>query len=97
MTPILAESIYWHFPVLLVAVSLIYSATRYEDWGAILREAVSWGARMAVFLISIGVALYVATIIPLWATTTLVVIVALFVIYGSIHSWRQPPAKTATH
>ena len=42
MTPLIAESIYWHFPILLVTVSLVYSATRYENWPDILREAVQW-------------------------------------------------------
>lgn len=59
MTPILAESIYWHFPILIVTVSLIYSATRYEAWGDILKEALFWGGRMTLFLVSIGVVLFV--------------------------------------
>jgi hypothetical protein len=63
MTPPLAESVYWHFPVLLVVVSLVYSATRFEAWDQILREAVSWGARMAGFLVTIGVALYLVSIL----------------------------------
>lgn len=62
MTPLLlAESIYWHFPILLVVVSLIYSATRFEQWPAILAEALSWGTRMAIFLASIGVVLYLVS------------------------------------
>jgi hypothetical protein len=51
-------SIYWDLPVLIVVVSLVYSATRYDDWGAILREAFRWGVRMTTFLGGIGVALY---------------------------------------
>jgi len=51
-------SIYWDLPVLIVVVSLVYSATRYDDWGAILREALRWGVRMTTFLGGIGVALY---------------------------------------
>ena len=39
-------------------ISLVYSATRYDDWGAILREAVRWGLRMTSFLGGIGVVLY---------------------------------------
>lgn len=50
---------YWHLPVLLVVVSLVYSATRFEDWRAILAEAFRWGLRMATFLVGIGVVLYV--------------------------------------
>jgi hypothetical protein len=50
--------IYWHLPVLIVVISLVYSATRYDEWGSILREAFRWGLRMAGFLLAIGVALY---------------------------------------
>jgi hypothetical protein len=50
--------IYWQLPILIVVISLVYSATRYDQWGEILREAVRWGLRMAVFLAAIGLVLY---------------------------------------
>lgn len=53
-----AASIYWDLPVLLVVVSLVYSATRHDRWDRILKEAVGWGARIAGFLALIGVGLY---------------------------------------
>jgi hypothetical protein len=59
MTPLLAESIYWHFPILIITVSMIYSATRFERWNEILKEALYWGGRMTLFLVSIGVVLFV--------------------------------------
>jgi hypothetical protein len=43
---------------MLAIVSVVYSATRYEDWGAILYEAWRWGIRMGGFLVFIGVLLY---------------------------------------
>jgi hypothetical protein len=52
-------SIYVHLPILIVVVSLVYSATRHDDWGKILHEAVHWGLRMTTFLLTIGVVLYV--------------------------------------
>ncbi len=51
-------SIYWHFPLMLAVVSLVYSATRYESWGDILHEAWRWGTRMGIFLLGIAVGLY---------------------------------------
>jgi hypothetical protein len=51
-------SIYWDLPVLLVVVSLVYAATRHDRWDKIVREAVGWGVRIAVFLASIGLGLY---------------------------------------
>lgn len=58
MTPLLAVSIYWDLPVLLVVVSLIYAATRHDRWDKILLEGLGWGLRIAVFLAGIFFALY---------------------------------------
>jgi hypothetical protein len=57
--PLFAYSIYWDLPVLIVVVSLVYSATRFDRWDQILGEAFRWGRRMTGFLVSIGAALYV--------------------------------------
>jgi hypothetical protein len=51
-------SVYWDLPVLIVVVSLVYSATRFDERGAILAEAFRWGRRMTMFLGGIAVALY---------------------------------------
>jgi integral membrane sensor domain MASE1 len=55
-------ALYWHLPILIVVISLVYSATRFESWGAILREAFRWGLRMTAFLCSIAAALYVLSL-----------------------------------
>ena len=51
-------SIYWDLPVLIVVVSLVYSATRYDNWNSILYEAGRWGFRMLLFLGGIALALF---------------------------------------
>jgi hypothetical protein len=51
--------LYGHLPILIVLISLVYSATRFEEWGAIFHEALRWGLRMAGFLLAIAVVLYV--------------------------------------
>jgi hypothetical protein len=57
-------NMYAQLPILIVLISLVYAATRYDDWGSILTEAVRWGGRMFLFLAGIGVVLYVvATLI----------------------------------
>jgi hypothetical protein len=57
--PLLAISlIYLHLPILIVVISVVYSATRYESWPSIFREAFRWGLRMSVFLVIIGALLY---------------------------------------
>jgi hypothetical protein len=56
--PLFGLSIYWHLPLMIVVISLVYSATRYDQWPAILREAFRWGLRMTVFLLVIGLVLF---------------------------------------
>jgi hypothetical protein len=51
--PFAIANIYWHLPLMIVVVSLVYSATRYDHWDAIVREAVRWGLRMTLFLVGI--------------------------------------------
>ena len=59
MTPLFAYNVYlWHLPVVIVVVSLVYSATRFDRWDLILREAMRWGTRMTLFLLGILLALY---------------------------------------
>jgi hypothetical protein len=53
-----AVSIYWHLPVVILLISLVYSATRFEHWGAIVQEAWRWGLRMLGFLVAIAAVLY---------------------------------------
>ena len=45
-------------PLLLVMVSLVYSATRFDEWGPILKEALRWGMRLVVFLGTICLVLF---------------------------------------
>ncbi|MBI1914308.1 MAG: hypothetical protein HYS12_06160 [Planctomycetes bacterium] len=55
---------YWHLPLVIVLVSLVYSATRYDQWGLILREALRWGVLLTRFLVIVIFVLFlVATII----------------------------------
>jgi hypothetical protein len=57
MNPLFANNIYYHFPILIVVISLVYSATRFEDWRSILKEAFRWGLRMTIFLVTIALVL----------------------------------------
>ncbi|MCI0681514.1 MAG: hypothetical protein L0Y71_05375 [Gemmataceae bacterium] len=51
-------SMYAQLPILIVLISLVYSATRYDRWDLILGEAFRWGSRMAIFLLAIGAVLF---------------------------------------
>jgi hypothetical protein len=55
-------NLFWHLPILIVLISLVYSATRYDVWGAILVEAFRWGLRMTAFLGGIGVVLFLLNV-----------------------------------
>jgi hypothetical protein len=45
--------------LLIGLTSLVYSATRHEDWYAILYEAFRWGARLVAFMLAIVAVLFV--------------------------------------
>ncbi len=46
-------------PILIVLISLVYSATRFDEWRPILLEALRWGMRLVLFLFFIGFVLYI--------------------------------------
>jgi hypothetical protein len=52
-----AMSIYWHLPLMLLVISLVYSATRHEQWDEILGEAFRWGIRMFGFMLVVALVL----------------------------------------
>ncbi|GIW85362.1 MAG: hypothetical protein KatS3mg107_1022 [Gemmataceae bacterium] len=51
-------SIYIDLPLLLAIISIIYAATRHDRWDKIISETIHWGIRIILFLISIGIILY---------------------------------------
>ena len=55
MTPV---SMYVQLPILLVIISMVYSATRHDDWSDIFLEAFRWGTRMLGFMLTIGVVMF---------------------------------------
>ncbi len=60
LLPLFAYNIYLiHLPILIVIISLVYSATRYEQWAPILWEALRWGGRLTLFLVGVAAFLFV--------------------------------------
>ncbi|MFN4257669.1 MAG: hypothetical protein ACK4RK_00095 [Gemmataceae bacterium] len=56
MTPTpftLPYNLLWELPLVILVVSLVYSATRFEDWPQIIHEAIRWMIRMSLFLLGI--------------------------------------------
>lgn len=56
-------NMFFQLPLLLVVISLVYSATRYDEWGSILIEAWRWGSRMVGFLVAIAAVLWVISVL----------------------------------
>ena len=54
-------AMYAQLPILIVVISLVYSATKFDRWDLILRDAFRWGSRMVGFLVAIGVVLFLVT------------------------------------
>ncbi len=93
--PALDATIYAHLPFLLVAVSLVYSATRHDRWDLILREAGGWVVRFGGFLGGLGVALFVLSSYPRLGPYAAVGFVAFMFVYFLLSSpWfrRKKPA-----
>ena len=61
-----AMSIYWHLPILVILVSLVYSATRFDDWDQIMHHATRGGVYIVVFMGSVFLVLmFLSTIVPM--------------------------------
>jgi len=52
---------FWYLPPLFMFVGLVYSATKYDEWPAIFRDALWWQIRLLVFLASLGLVIYLFT------------------------------------
>jgi hypothetical protein len=52
-----------HLPILIIVISLVYSATRFDCWGSIFREAFRWGSRMATFLVALAIVVYLLSLL----------------------------------
>ena len=59
----MSGNLYVHLPIMIVLISLVYSATRYEGWANIFQEAFRWGLRMLGFLCGIAVVLYILSLV----------------------------------
>ena len=90
-SPLLAMApFYWQLPAVIALISLVYSATRHDDWGAIFSEAWRWGLRMAAFRVGIAVVLLV---LALWGwglrLLAFVVGIAAVLLVLTLWSWGQ--------
>jgi hypothetical protein len=61
-------NVHWYLPPLVIAVSLVYSGTRFEGWGMILSHAVRWAVYILTFLAGAYVFLYLVSLDlqPVW-------------------------------
>ena len=69
-------------PLLVVLISLVYSATRFDEWSAILQESFRWGRNLLGFLGLITVVLYLVNSFDLLVFIGLVsVLLVAFIMY----------------
>lgn len=60
-------SLYWHLPVLIILVNLVYSASRYDDFRQILSHAARGMVYIVMFLGGVYlVLLALSTVIGSW-------------------------------
>ena len=89
-------NIYMQLPVLIVVISLVYAGTRYDEWGSILVEAFRWGSRMALFLASIGLALYLLAeygVVVLWIGLVIGAVALVFYLVALVMAPFYPKIK----
>lgn len=55
-------TIHWFLPPLVVAISLVYSATRFESWSYIWPNALRWAVYILSFLICTNIFLYLLSL-----------------------------------
>jgi|694.fasta_scaffold17167_9 hypothetical protein len=55
------QSIFWHAPALIIPISLVYGATRFESPVEITKEALHWIRRLVVFLASVAIVVHFLT------------------------------------
>lgn len=65
----IATSIYWHLPIMLILVSLVYSATRYDQWDLIVSNAIRGCVYIITFMGGVFLVLwFLSSVLPLiWA------------------------------
>lgn len=55
------QSIFLHIPALVIPISLVYGATRFESPREVMTEAFHWTRRLIVFLVSIALVVHFLT------------------------------------
>ena len=71
-----------HFPIIMLMVGLVYSATRHDRPTTIFRETAKWLLRMGGFLVLLGVLLYVlSTYTDRWPYIMVPVAIGLAIYY----------------
>ena len=60
--PATGPSLFWHLPALVLAVSVVYSATRFENRSLIAYYTVRWAVYIVSFLAGIGVLIWLLSL-----------------------------------
>ena len=87
-------NLHWYLAPVVIAVSIVYSATRFETWPFIWRHALRWAAYIVTFLGGAYVFLGLIRLdMPAWVYWVLLAAFAAAV-YWSGRSPAKPKPKT---
>jgi hypothetical protein len=89
------ENIYLLLPHIVIAVSLVYSATRYESWSLIWARAVYWMGYVLGFLLTAFLLLHAVERLEerFWIVVTLIVV---YFVWSSYQDRQKRLASAAT-
>lgn len=99
ITPLFAMiNVHWYLPPLVIAISLVYSASRFEDWQLIWTHAIRWGVYILTFLAATYIALYLVSIdlLPFWVWIVALVVALLAYRVLAKTAVKKEPAVTNT-
>lgn len=76
-------NIHWYLPPLILGISLVYSATRYESLSLIFRHTVRWIGYILSFLVGTYLLMYLITLdLPTWIYVIVGGVVFFFTFFG---------------
>jgi hypothetical protein len=73
---------HWYLPPLVIVVSLVYSATRFEEWRNIIVYAIRWALYILSFLAGAYILLYLVSVnIHPYLFVCLLLVLTAFVLF----------------
>lgn len=88
------NSMFWHLPGLVAAISLVYSGTRFESWHHIVVYAVRWAAYILTFLAATWLFIYLIGTGSYYYVPIALGMLLLFLFGGNRRQPAEPKASS---